>query len=61
MAKLSSQARNLTETIAHISWYMRGGIQYQDAKDLTAGERDMLIDQIKKRLESQKGSMNPVY
>jgi len=61
MGRLSSQAKNLTESIAQIAWYMRGGVQYKDAKNLTPYEREMIVGQIKKRLESQKGSMNPVY
>ena len=61
MGKMSSQAKNLTESIAQIAFYMRGGVQYEDAKYLTPYERDLFIEQIKKRLESQKGSLNPVY
>ena len=40
---------------------MRGAIGYEEMLRRTPGEREAMSKFIKKRLEAQKGAMNPVY
>jgi len=40
---------------------MRGSVTYEEMLRRTPGEREIMSDFVKKRLESQKGAMAPVY
>jgi len=58
---LGAEARKIVYNNTTIAYYMRGGISYNSCFDLTPGERDVILDFIKRRLDSQKDSAFPVY
>jgi len=58
---LEISAERTVESVISITYYMRGAITYEECMRRTPGEREAMVKFIQKRLESQKGSMNPVY
>jgi hypothetical protein len=56
-----------TETVAirreaiQLSWYMRGGITYDQALQLSVSERTLISDLIKENLETTKKSGLPFF
>lgn len=44
-----------------MSWYMRGGISYQEALNLSFSERNMIGDIIKDNLDTTKKSGLPFF
>ncbi len=51
----------IVETIIELVYFMRGAISYEEMMWRTPGERQRISQFIQKRLESQKGSMSPVF
>ena len=58
---LDRSTEMIIENAISLTYYMRGGISYDDMLQRTPGERAAIAEFIEKRLEAQKGSMNPVY
>lgn len=44
-----------------MSWYMRGGMTYEDVMNLSFGERELVGDLIKDNLETTKKSKMPFF
>jgi len=44
-----------------MSWYMRGGINYEQALQLSAGEREIISNIIKENMETTKKSGLPFF
>jgi hypothetical protein len=44
-----------------LSWYMRGGITYDQALQLSVGERTLISELIKENLETTKKSGLPFF
>ena len=44
-----------------MSWYMRGGMTYEDVMNLSFGERELVGDLIKDNLETTKKSKLPFF
>lgn len=68
MKALQKGSRNLIQNAIHISYFMRGGIQYEDVLERTFFERSEMIEYINDRIkyESQKckeskGQLPPIY
>lgn len=55
------EVAGLVNSVVELSWYMRGGLQYHDALNLTPGERDSIRSFIDRRMESIKDHSFPVY
>lgn len=51
----------IVNSVVELSWYMRGGLQYHDALNLTPGERDIMRSFIDRRMEKLKDHSFPVY
>lgn len=51
-----SQVRALKEDALRMSWYMRGGLPYEDAMMLSESERKSISELIKENLETTKKS-----
>lgn len=58
---LEKDTRALKEEALHISWYMRGGISYDDAMLLCVAEREIINKIIKENLETTKKSGLPFF
>ena len=59
--RLKAEARQIVHQCVELSYFMRGAIQYHDMLQTIPAEREIISDFVKKRLESQKKSMYPVY
>jgi hypothetical protein len=58
---LGHDVRNLLKQAIQIAWYSRGSIQYETALGMSPLERDIAVELVNERIESQKKSMYPVY
>ena len=61
LEKLDKQSRALREEAIKFSWYMRGGITYDEAFMLSANERDIIGKIIKENLDTTKKSGLPFF
>jgi hypothetical protein len=55
------QVRALKDDALRMSWYMRGGISYEDAMFLSEHERKTIGEIIKENLETTKKSNMPFF
>jgi hypothetical protein len=60
---MQMQSNAIIDTCIEIAFYMRGGIQYEDAFNLTPAERSRIINFISKRIENEmkKPFKTPIY
>ena len=59
--RLKKESRNIIKEVLQLVYFMRGAVQYHDMLMMTYGERDLISDFIKERLEQESGKMNPTY
>lgn len=59
--KLENDRRNIIEGLIQLTYFMRGAIQYDDMKNMTYVERQLVSDFINQRLEQEAKKMNPTY
>jgi len=59
--KLEKEAKALKEEALKYTWFMRGGLTYDDAMLLSSSERDMVNALIKDNLETTKKSGLPFF
>ena len=55
------QSRAIKDEILRFCWYMRGGINYNDAMFLSSDERKIISEIIKDNLETAKKSGLPFF
>lgn len=60
-ASFARNVEDLIEGIVSLCYYMRGSVTYEEMMGRTSGERKVIQQFVKKRLDSQKDSMHPVY
>jgi len=60
-AQFTREVRDLVKTAISLSYFMRGGLQYHDAYDLTPVERDIMNDFVSDRIEQELKSPHPNY
>lgn len=58
---MTNERRRIITSIIQLVYFMRGSIQYRDMLDMTAFERDSVMEFIEKRLETESKKMYPVY
>lgn len=58
---LENEGKNLKHDILRICWYMRGGVTYQEALNMSTEERKMCADIIKDNLETAKKTGQPFW
>ena len=65
MAKLIDQMdkdiTNIKQEALQMSWYMRGGISYEQALQLSVSEREIISKIIKENMETTKKSGLPFF
>jgi len=59
--QLEKESRAIKNESIKMSWFMRGGITYEDAMMLSSFERKMIGDLIKSNMETTKESGLPFF
>ena len=55
------ESRAIREETIRITWWMRGGIDYEQAMSLSLEEREVINDFIKENMEATKKSGMPFF
>jgi hypothetical protein len=58
---LSRDVQLIVDEVVELCYFMRGAINYEEMMYRSPGERQRISSFIEKRLDTQKGKMNPVY
>ncbi len=53
---MDSEIKNLKHELLKITWYMRGGVTYQEALNMSIDERKIVGNIVKDNLETTKKS-----
>ncbi len=56
-----SQAKNLKLELMKICWFMRGGMSWQEALNLSPDERTIAAQLVKENMETTKKSGQPFF
>jgi hypothetical protein len=59
--KLDSETKAIRDEALRFSWYMRGGLSYEDAMMLSNTEREIIGKIIKDNMEATKESGLPFF
>lgn len=58
---MQSQQKNLKSELAKMCWYMRGGLSYDEAYNLSVEDREIISHIVKENLETTKKSGMPFF
>ena len=58
---MDKEVSNIRQEALRMSWYMRGGLTYDQAMALSLVERNLINDLIKEHLETTKKSGLPFF
>lgn len=58
---METESNNIRQEAMKMSWYMRGGITYEQALNLSQGERKIINEIIKGNLDTTKKSGLPFF
>ena len=58
---MDKEVSNIRQEALRLSWYMRGGLTYNQAMALSLEERNLINDLIKEHLETTKKSGLPFF
>ena len=58
---MDKETSNIRQEALRMSWYMRGGLTYDQAMSLRYEERNLINDLIKEHLETTKKSGLPFF
>lgn len=61
LKKLENEANQLKEAIINLCWWMRGGISYAEAWNLSEKERSMINQLIKTNIDTMKKTKMPMF
>ena len=59
--QMEKEIKALKKDLLSLCWYMRGGLQYADALELSLDERIIIGEIIKENLETTKKSKLPFF
>lgn len=59
--QLEAQSKAMKEEVLRLCWYMRGGLDYNDAMLLSSEERKIISKIVKDNLETAKKSGMPFF
>lgn len=59
--QLENQSKALKEEVLRLTWYMRGGISYDEAMMLSVTDREIITKIIKDNLDTAKKSGMPFF
>ena len=58
---LDSEGKSIKHELLKICWYMRGGVTYQEALNMSSTERMIVSDIVKDNLETTKKTGQPFF
>ena len=58
---METQTRNIRLDVLKLCWYMRGGVTYDEAMQMSQAERDIIDIIVKENLETTKKSGLPFF
>ena len=58
---MEKESNSIRQEALKMAWYMRGGMTYDHALQLSVGERTLISDLIKENLETTKKSGLPFF
>jgi hypothetical protein len=58
---MEKESNSIRQEALQLSWYMRGGLSYGQALQLSVGERQLINELIKGNLETTKKSGLPFF
>ena len=61
LKNFESESKNLKLQIMNICWYMRGGMSWQEALNLSSDEREIVSQLVKENLETTKKTGQPFF
>ena len=61
LKNFESESTNLKLQIMKICWYMRGGMSWQEALNLSSDEREIVSQLVKENLETTKKTGQPFF
>ena len=59
--QMEKDTNSIRQEALKITWYMRGGISYESAMNLSTAERNLVNEIIKENLETTKKSGLPFF
>jgi len=59
--KLDNEIQSIRKEILKFCWYMRGGLTYEEALNLSGQERQFVADLIAENLETTKKTQLPFF
>ena len=59
--RMEREAKQMRTEALKMCWYMRGGISYDEAMQMSAGEREIVGGIIKENLETTKKTKMPFF
>jgi hypothetical protein len=61
LEQMDKEVSNIRQEALRLSWYMRGGLTYDQAMSLSLEERNLINELIKEHLETTKKSGLPFF
>jgi hypothetical protein len=61
LEQMEKEAMDIRQEALKMSWYMRGGLSYDQALQLSTAERKLIGDLVKDHLETTKKSGLPFF
>jgi hypothetical protein len=58
---MEKETRNIRLDVLKLCWYMRGGVTYEEAMQMSQQERDIINDIVKDNMETTKKSGLPFF
>jgi hypothetical protein len=58
---MEKETQNIRLDVLKLCWYMRGGITYEEAMQMSVSERGLINDIVKENLETTKKSGLPFF
>jgi hypothetical protein len=58
---MEQETRNIRLDVLKLCWYMRGGVTYEEAMQMSANERNIINDIVKENLETTKKTNLPFF
>jgi hypothetical protein len=58
---MEKESNSIRQEALQLAWYMRGGLTYDQALQLSVGERKIINDIVKSNLETTKKSGLPFF
>jgi hypothetical protein len=58
---MEKETRNIRLDVLKLCWYMRGGVTYEEAMQMSQQEREIINDIVKDNMETTKKSGLPFF